>query len=317
MKCVVVNEPGGLEALMLTERPIPTLKKGWSLVKVEGFGINHSEIFTRRGDSPSVKFPRILGIECVGRIVQTSDPNHFQKDDRVISIMGEMGRAFDGSYAQYCLIPNDQLYKIKTTLPQEEIVALPETGYTAFGALQGLQIKSHHHVLVRGATSGVGMMFAKLLKGAMPHIYLAGSTRHLEKAPLLKEVGFDEVIEDDHGHLKTNEHFDRILELCGPATIFDSFKHANEHSITSSTGQLGNKWEMTFDPIIGLPANSYLTSFYSGNVNRERLQALFDYVEKFHISIYPEKIFSLNEVAQAHAYLESRKSFGKVIVLNK
>ena len=82
MKAVVVYEAGGAEQLVYTDVPRPTIKDGRSLVKVRGFGINHSERFTRQGLSPSVKFPRVLGIE------------------RVVSIMGEMGRAFDGSYAE-------------------------------------------------------------------------------------------------------------------------------------------------------------------------------------------------------------------------
>ena len=61
MKAVVVSTPGGPEVLEVVERPKPVLKAGWTLVKIQGFGINHSEIFTRKGKSPSVKFPRVLG----------------------------------------------------------------------------------------------------------------------------------------------------------------------------------------------------------------------------------------------------------------
>lgn len=60
MKAIVINEPGGPEQLKLEEVPKPEVRPSWSLVKVKGFGINHSEIFTRKGLSPSVKFPRIL-----------------------------------------------------------------------------------------------------------------------------------------------------------------------------------------------------------------------------------------------------------------
>lgn len=66
MKAVVVNHPGDRNVLEVIERPIPQIKEGWSLVKIEVFGINRSEIFTRNGYSPSFSFPRILGIECVG-----------------------------------------------------------------------------------------------------------------------------------------------------------------------------------------------------------------------------------------------------------
>ncbi len=68
MKAVLVEQPGSSEQLKVVEREIPKIKEGWSLVKIKGFGINRSEIFTRKGYSPSVVFPRVLGIECVGII---------------------------------------------------------------------------------------------------------------------------------------------------------------------------------------------------------------------------------------------------------
>jgi len=59
MHAVVVKRPGGPEVLEYTEVPTPAVRPGWTRVKVRGFGINHSEIFTREGKSPSVQFPRI------------------------------------------------------------------------------------------------------------------------------------------------------------------------------------------------------------------------------------------------------------------
>lgn len=74
MKAIVIYKAGDAQQLQLEERPIPALKEGWTLVKVKGFGINRSEIFTRQGHSPSVIFPRILGIECVGVVEATTSP---------------------------------------------------------------------------------------------------------------------------------------------------------------------------------------------------------------------------------------------------
>ena len=115
MKAIVIHKAGDAQQLQLEERPIPALKEGWTLVKVKGFGINRSEIFTRQGHSPSVIFPRILGIECVGVVEATTSPT-LQKGQTVVLLMGEMGRAFDGSYAEYTLLPNEQVYPITTTL---------------------------------------------------------------------------------------------------------------------------------------------------------------------------------------------------------
>ena len=317
MKAVVVHEAGGPEKLVHQEVPLPEIREGWSLVKVMGFGINHSEIFTREGKSPSVKFPRILGIECVGIVERTSDEEKLPPGQKVVSIMGEMGRAFDGSYAEYALLPNDQIYPVQTELPWAQLASIPETYYTAFGSMKNLRIQATDKVLVRGATSGVGVAFAKLVEAQFTDIRIYGSTRKAEKGPRLLAAGFTDFIEDRNGILDTEEVFDKILELIGPATIKDSLSHINEGGIVCSTGQLGGKWFLEdFDPIMELKRNSYLTTFHSSDVSGEKLNELLAYIEEKGVAVEPERVFTLEEVAQAHAFLQSQESFGKVVVLD-
>ncbi len=69
MRAFVIKEPGGPEKLELHDVPRPTPRDGWVLIRNRAFGLNRSEWFTRRGESPSVEFPRVLGIECVGEVV--------------------------------------------------------------------------------------------------------------------------------------------------------------------------------------------------------------------------------------------------------
>lgn len=317
MKAVKIYQAGGPEQLIYQDVPTPDIKEGWSLVKIKGFGINHSEIFTREGKSPSVQFPRILGIECVGEVAQSSTPA-LAVGQKVVSIMGEMGRAFDGSYAEYVLLPNEQIYPVHTDLDWTTIAAIPETYYTAFGSLQQLRIAPQDRVLVRGAGSGVGVAFAQLLKAQFPHIVLHGSTRNPAKATRLQAVGFDEVITEADSKLQTDQSYDKILELVGPATLRDSFSHINEHGIVCNTGQLGNIWYVNdFDPIIELKNNGYLTAFYSGNVSQAKLDAMFDYIRQFNVKILIERVFTLEQVPEAHRFLQSADGFGKVVVMNE
>ena len=314
MKAVKIYQAGGPEQLIYQDVPTPDIKEGWSLVKIKGFGINHSEIFTREGKSPSVQFPRILGIECVGEVAQSSTPA-LAVGQKVISIMGEMGRAFDGSYAEYVLLPNEQIYPVHTDLDWTTLAAIPETYYTAFGSLQQLRIAPQDRVLVRGAGSGVGIAFARLLKTQFPHVVLHGSTRNPAKATRLQAVGFDEVITEADGKLQTDQRYDKILELVGPATLRDSFSHINEHGIVCNTGQLGNVWGVDdFDSIVELKNNSYLTAFYSGNVSQAKLDAMFDYIRRFDVKILIERVFTLEQVPEAHRFLQSADGFGKVVV---
>ena len=231
MKAIVIKEAGGPEKLLYEEVPRPELKPGWSLVKVKGFGINHSEIFTRKGLSPTVKFPRILGIECVGEIAETSDPTRLPVGQKVVSIMGEMGRAFDGSYAEYTLLPNSQIYPVTTNLPWKTLATIPETYYTAYGSMLNLKLNQNDHVLVRGASSGVGVAFLKLAKACYPGIKVIGTTRKKGKVEKMLNLGFDEIVIDEDGKLQTTTKYSKVLELIGPATMKDTFKHLEEGEI--------------------------------------------------------------------------------------
>ena len=316
MNAVVVRAPGGPEMLEYTQVPRPQVREGHTLVRVCGFGVNHSEIFTRQGPSPSVQFPRILGIECVGVVEESSDPERLPAGTRIAALMGEMGRDFDGGYAEYCLLPNHLVHPIATDLSWADMAAVPETYYTAFLSLRNLRVQEGQRILVRGGTSGVGVAFAKLAHAAVERATLVGTTRDPEKAQRTIDAGFDEVVLDVDGALQTDDTFDRVLELVGPATMKNTCLHVAEGGIVCSTGQLGGQWYLdAFDPIFDLPKNGYLTSAYSGNVDGVVLQELFDFIVEHNIDVAPERIFNLKHVADAHAYLESASSFGKVVVL--
>ncbi|MGQ7408731.1 zinc-binding dehydrogenase [Streptococcus suis] len=316
MKAVVVSKAGGPEVLEVKEVAKPQVKTGWSLVNIKGFGINHSEIFTRQGLSPSVVFPRILGIELVGVIEETTEPDRLPVGQKVISIMGELGRAFDGGYAEYALVPNQILYPVQTDLGWAELASVPETYYTAYGSMKNLKLEATDRILVRAGASGVGQAFVKLVRSQFPDLPIYASVRKLEKTDKLLDSGFSQVILEKEGRLQTGLTFTKIFELVGPATLSDSLAHLEEGGIICSTGQLGGKWYLeNFDPIEQLRQNVYLTTFYSGNVNQDKLQEMFDYLAHYQVPVGPEKIFSLDTIQEAHRYLEGAEAFGKVIVL--
>ena len=82
------------------------------LIRVRAFGLNRSEMFTRKGLSPvsAVQFPRILGIEASGTVVYAPrNEERFPAGAVVATAMGGMGRNFDGGYAEYTCVPADQV----------------------------------------------------------------------------------------------------------------------------------------------------------------------------------------------------------------
>src|ERR1700739_554972 len=108
MKAAVIHEAGGPEVLKIENLPIPAPRRSEVLIRVKAFGLNRSELFTRQGHSPSVRFPRILGIEAVG-LVEDAPDKGFSNGDVVATAMGGMGRQFDGSYAEYTCVPIAQV----------------------------------------------------------------------------------------------------------------------------------------------------------------------------------------------------------------
>src|SRR3954451_17632854 len=134
MRAVVIRAAGGPEVIEVEERPVPTPLGAQVLIQVKAFGLNRSEMFTRQGLSPGVTFPRVLGIECVG-IVKAAPETNFAVGQTVAAVMGGMGRAYDGGYAEYTLVPASQVIPLHTTLPWELLAAIPENYLTAWGSL--------------------------------------------------------------------------------------------------------------------------------------------------------------------------------------
>ncbi|WP_125702136.1 zinc-binding dehydrogenase [Lacticaseibacillus daqingensis] len=315
MQAIVLRTPGDASVLHRETVPTPEVKPGWSLLQVKGFGINRSEIFTRNGWSPSVTLPRILGIEAVGVIAATTDPTRLPVGQRTVTLMGGLGREFDGGYAEYALVPNAQLYPVTTTLSWPELAAVPETYFTAYGSLRNLRLTPSDTLLIRGATSGVGVAAAKLAR-AMGVGRVIGSTRNLAKTAQLTAAGFDAVVADCDGVLDCPAaSAEKVLELVGPLTMTDSLRVLKPGGIACVTGELGGVWSADFDPISALPTDAYLTAFSSDSVTEAKFQAMLDLITTHHLDVTPTRTFDLAHTAEAQAFLDSAGSFGKVVVL--
>ncbi len=150
MRAYILNKPGGPDALQFTELPTPEPRVGWVSIAVRAFGLNRSEWFTRRGESPGVQLPRVLGIECVGEVV-ANPGGDLKEGQRVAAMMGGMGRQFDGSYAEFTPVPREHVFALQTTLGWAQLGALPEMLQTARGSLHiGLEIEQAQNILIRG-----------------------------------------------------------------------------------------------------------------------------------------------------------------------
>lgn len=324
MRAIVLSESGGIDKLVVQNVPLPQPQPDWVRIKVMAFGVNESEISSRKGLSdPDFTLPRVLGIECAGVIDHVAPGSKLRAGQKVVTMMGGMGRSFDGSYAEYTAVPAAQIIPVETDLPWEVVGALPEMFQTAYGSLtKGLDLHPGQSVLIRGGTSTVGPSATALAKNLGATVL--ATTRNADRAQFLREFGVDHPVVDDGeiaGQVRQifPNGIDAALELVGGKTLRDTLRTVRIHGTVCFTGALSDEWVIrNFSPLGDLPSGVRLTA-YGGSaadlpaaVFNRQLQAIADGRLKVPIA---QVYRGLDQVGNAQAALESGESPGKHVVV--
>ncbi|MDF2579223.1 MAG: NADPH:quinone reductase [Microbacterium sp.] len=321
MRAVVLDAPGPVDALQVRDLPVPEPAPGWVRIKVEAFGLNRSELHTRLGYAgDAVTYPRVLGIEATG-VVDLDPSGQLASGQQVMTMMGGMGRAYDGGYAQYTCVPATQVIPFRSDLPWQTLGAVPEMLQTAYGSLTvGVDLRPGQSLLVRGGTSSVGMAAAVLAKrlGAT----VLSTTRNPAKTEALTALGVDHVLIDDGDDIAGQVHallpdgVDGAVELVGTPTLPDTLRATRVHGTVCFTGMLSDQWTVKdFYPIDYLPQGVRLTA-YSGeaeNLPAEVLQSFLDDVAAGRAVVPLDQTFDIDHIRDAHALMESGAARGKLV----
>lgn len=313
MKAVLLNGVTPAEQVTLSEIKIPEVRPGWVLVKVRAFGMNHSEQILRLHEIENeyISKPIIPGIECVGEIAHPSD-SHFEKGQRVVALMGGMGREFNGSYAEYVLLPAHHVFEADTSLSWKELAAVPETYFTAWGSLfECLNLSREDVLLIRGGTCALGYAAIQMAKALGSKVI---ATTHKEsKLPLLERA--DEAVLDTGKLQGQLSGVTKALELVGAKTLCDTLHCMEKGGIVCHTGILGGVYALNgFDPIKFIPNGVYLTGFYSNTPTQEVMDNIFSFIRENNLRPCVGAEFDFSQVKEACVALDSGKVNGKIVV---
>ena len=313
MKAVLLDKITEGKDIILSEIPIPEVRPGWVLVKVKAFGLNHSEKLLRLNEirADYIQKPVIPGIECVGEIVDASDSD-LPVGQKVAALMGGMGRSFNGSYAEYVLLPRRIVFRIESDLPWEALGAVSETYFTAWGSLfECLHLTADDTLLIRGATCALGYAAIQIAK-AMGCRVIA-TTHREDKLSLIMDA--DEAVIDDGKLTGRVDGVSKALDLIGPRNLKDTLTAVKKGGIVCQTGLLGGVYALNgFDPIKDIPNGVYLTGFFSNYPTQQVMDEIFAFLNDHHLVPAIGKVFDFENVREALIAQDEGKVNGKIVV---
>ena len=324
MKAIVIKEHGGPEQLVIRDVADPVPVAGHVLIQVKAFGLNHAETQMRKGNWP--ESTPISGIECAG-LVKVDPSGRLMPGQKVVALMGGMGRTISGSYAEYTSVPATNVAPVDTNLSWEMLAALPESYATAWSCLHGnLALRAGQTLVVRGATSALGQAALNLAVDVDAHVI--ATTRVPERFPALSALGARlTALEGPTLATRLREHLpsgvDAVLDLVGTSTLLDSLAIARRGGRVCVAGALGGLEPLgAFNPVFQMPGAVHLSAFGSflfGTPQFPLSDIPFQtIVDKAAAGIYkagPARVFRFEEIQEAHRLMESNGANGKLVVL--
>ncbi len=323
MKAILIQKHGGPENLVIREVPDPTPRPGHVVIQVKAFGVNHAETHMRQGQWPEAD--EISGIECAG--VVAADPDgRLARGQKVVALMGGMGRTIPGSYAEYTSVPASNVVPIETTLPWAELAAIPESYATAWTCVHGnLELRAGQTLVIRGATSALGQ--AALNIAAHGDAAVIATTRSRERFAVLEALGARQVLfEDPELSRRVRElrpdGADAVLDLVGNSVVLDSLQAVRRGGRVCEAGWLGGLAPIaSFNPMLQMPSGAHFSlfgSFMFGTpafpLSQVPLQAIVDRVAAGAYRAKPARVFRFDEIQDAHRLMESSQANGKIVV---
>jgi NADPH2:quinone reductase len=321
MKAVRVEQFGGPEVLQVKDVPFAEPGEGEARVKIEVIGVNFLDIYQRIGRYPG-PLPFTLGQEAAG-VVDAVGPNVTEVKPGVHVAFASV----QGSYAEYTIVPVWKLVPIPTGVDKNQAVAVMVQGMTAhYLTFSTYPIKAGETALVHAAGGGTGQLLVQVAKLCGARVIGTVSTE--EKARLAGEVGADEVIlytqtdfEAEVKRLTNNAGVDVVYDSVGKDTFDKSLNCLKRRGYMVLYGASSGGVPPIDPQVLNAKGSLYLTRPYIGHYTANRgellgrMNDLFNWMTTGELKVRIDRTFPLTDVAEAHRYLEDRKSKGKILLI--
>lgn len=312
MKAIILKDFGSVDQLVQEELPKPVIKSEEILIQVKAISINPVDAKTRKGKGQAARIkndvPMILGWDISGVVEETGEGvSSFKKGDEVFGMINIPGHG--KAYAEYVAAPAQHVAHKPSNISFEEAAAAGIAAVTAWQALvtHG-NVTEGQRVLIQAASGGVGHYAVQVAKSL--GAYVIGSSSEANRE-FVMSIGADEHMNyKDHNWDESIEPVDFILEAIGGDNIDRSLKLLKQGgtivSLPSGLSEdVGQK--ATLQGKKGV--------FFTVSSNGQDLQKIADMMQKGILRSYVSKVYSFDEIKEAHLQIESGKTRGKLVVL--
>jgi NADPH:quinone reductase len=321
MKAIVFTEVGGPEVLKLADVPTPEMRPGMVLIKNHAIGVNFADTLFRQGTyAVAPKFPDSPGLEASGVVEAVGEGvTGLPLGTRVAAIASK-------TYAEFCLAPATQVIPLPKSVSFAEGAAFPIQVLTAYHLLHtAFSTTPGHTVLVHSAAGGVGLAAVQLAKVAGARVFATVSSD--AKAGLVKENGADTIINygtqkfaDEVLRLTDGRGVDLILDAVGKPTFEEGIRCLAPFGHLILYGRSGGAPD-PLNVFTLFPKSQTVSGFMLPTVTRgfpdrmrESADRCFALLRDGRLKLHIGRTFPLAQAAEAHRYLESRQSTGKLIL---
>jgi NADPH2:quinone reductase len=323
MRFVEVPSPGGPEAMRIGRTQVPVPKDDELLIKVAAIGVNRPDVQQRKGayPPPSGASP-ILGLEAAGEVVAMGAmAEGFYPGHHVTALCN------GGAYAEYVAVPASQCLPWPHGFDAVQAAALPENYFTVWANLFDMgKLAAGETLLVHGGTSGIGITAIQLAVAQGAQVFAtAGSDAKCEAIARLGGVGINYKTQDfaeEIARLTEKRGVDVVLDMVGAPYVERNLRVlARDGRLVQVAFMQGSKIE-NFDLLPVMLKRLVIT----GSTMRPRTTAEKGEIAKsLRAKVWPmleagkfapviDKVFALEDVAQAHALMESSAHIGKIML---